>query len=44
MLLVMRYQASGEKEDDDVQMILAVQQVDITNDVSIVQSSDGRDR
>ena len=35
---------SGEKEDDDVKMILAVQQVDITNDVSIVQSSDGRDR
>ena len=39
---------SGEKEDDDVKMILAVQQVDIINDVSIVQSSlqsyDGHDK
>ena len=31
----------GEKEDDDVKMISAVQQVDIINDVSIVQCCDG---
>ena len=34
----------GEKEDDDVKMISAVQQVDIINDVSIVQCCDGHSR
>ena len=34
----------GEREDDDVKIILAVQQVDIINDVSIVQCCGGHDR
>ena len=38
-----KYQPTGEKEDDDVEMISAVQQVDIINDVSIVQCCDEHD-